>query len=114
MKGGILQRYLLREAAGAWVAVTVVLLSIMLATRFARYLAVAASGKLPKELLLEVVRVVLESQQEAAVLAASAGADGVCLSIRVPALRLSAATMATRIRGSGQPRRTDCPQGRRG
>src|SRR2546423_12357946 len=55
MKGGILQRYLLREAAGAWVAVTVVLLSIMLATRFARYLAVAASGKLPKELLLEVV-----------------------------------------------------------
>src|ERR1041385_3865145 len=54
-KSGILQRYLLREAAGAWVAVTLVLLSIMLATRFARYLAVAASGKLPKELLLEVV-----------------------------------------------------------
>ena len=55
MKGAILQRYLLREAAGAWVAVTIVLLAIMLATRFARYLAVAASGKLPKELLLQVV-----------------------------------------------------------
>lgn len=54
-KSGILQRYLLREAAGAWIAITLVLLSIMLATRFARYLAVAASGKLPKELLLEVV-----------------------------------------------------------
>ncbi len=54
-KSGILQRYLLREAASAWLAVTLVLLSIMLATRFARYLAVAASGKLPKELLLEVV-----------------------------------------------------------
>src|SRR5713226_7652960 len=55
MKGAILQRYLLREAAAAWVAVTVALLAIMLATRFARYLAVAASGKLPKELLLQVV-----------------------------------------------------------
>ncbi len=54
-KSGILHRYLLREAASAWMAVTIVLLSIMLATRFARYLAVAASGKLPKELLLEVV-----------------------------------------------------------
>ena len=55
MKGAILQRYLLREAAVAWIAVTVVLLAIMLATRFARYLAVAASGKLPKELLMQVV-----------------------------------------------------------
>jgi lipopolysaccharide export system permease protein len=55
MKGGILHRYLLREAATAWLAVTVILLSIMLATRFARFLSMAASGKLPKELLLEVV-----------------------------------------------------------
>jgi lipopolysaccharide export system permease protein len=55
LRQGILHRYLLREAAGAWVAVTVVLLSIMLATRFARFLSMAASGKLPKELLLEVV-----------------------------------------------------------
>lgn len=55
MKGAILHRYLLREAAGAWAAVTIVLLAIMLSTRFARFLAMAASGKLPKELLLEVV-----------------------------------------------------------
>ena len=55
MKFGILDRYLLREAAGAWLAVTLVLLSIMLATRFARFLGEAATGILPRELLFKVV-----------------------------------------------------------
>jgi len=36
-------------------AVTIVLLAIMLATRFTRFLAQAAAGKLPREFLLEVV-----------------------------------------------------------
>ncbi|HUP92809.1 MAG TPA: LPS export ABC transporter permease LptF [Solimonas sp.] len=52
---GILTRYLLREAGGAWLAVTVVLLAIMLSTRFARFLAQAAAGELPRELLFKVV-----------------------------------------------------------
>jgi lipopolysaccharide export system permease protein len=55
MKLGILDRYLLREAAGAWLAVTLVLLAIMLATRFARFLGEAATGILPRELLFKVV-----------------------------------------------------------
>lgn len=55
MKPGILDRYLLREAGGAWLAVTLVLLSIMLATRFARFLGEAATGVLPRELLFKVV-----------------------------------------------------------
>lgn len=54
MSRAILNRYLIREAAGAWVAVTVVLLAIMLSTRFARFLAMAAAGKLPEELLFYV------------------------------------------------------------
>lgn len=50
-----LDRYLLREAATAWLAVIVVLLAIMLSTRFARFLALAARGDLPRELLFKVV-----------------------------------------------------------
>jgi lipopolysaccharide export system permease protein len=52
---GLLDRYLLREAFVAWVGVTVVLLAIMLATRFARFLAQAAAGQLPREFLLNIV-----------------------------------------------------------
>lgn len=55
MKLGILDRYLLREAGGAWLAVTLVLMSIMLSTRFARFLGEAATGILPRELLFKVV-----------------------------------------------------------
>ena len=59
MKAGsnraVLHRYLLREAGGAWVAVTLVLLVIMLSTRFARFLAQAAAGELPRDLLFQVV-----------------------------------------------------------
>lgn len=50
----ILDRYLLREVASAWAAVTFILLAIMIATRFASVLAVAAKGELPRELLLKV------------------------------------------------------------
>lgn len=55
MRLGILGRYLLREATGALVAVAVVLLAIMISAQFARYLAQAAGGTLPKDLLLSVV-----------------------------------------------------------
>jgi lipopolysaccharide export system permease protein len=55
MRLGILGRYLLREAAGALVAVALVLLAIMISAQFARYLAQAAGGTLPKDLLLSVV-----------------------------------------------------------
>jgi lipopolysaccharide export system permease protein len=51
----ILDRYLIRDAAAAWAAVTLVLLSIMLATRFAFFLALSAKGDLPPSLLFEVV-----------------------------------------------------------
>lgn len=55
MRLGILGRYLLREATGALAAVALVLLAIMISAQFARYLAEAAGGKLPKDLLLSVV-----------------------------------------------------------
>ncbi len=54
MNQRLLDRYLFREAGGAWIAVTVVLLAIMLSTRFARFLAQAAAGELPRELLFKV------------------------------------------------------------
>ena len=50
-----LDGYLLREGLTAWAAVTFVLLAIMLATRFTRFLAEAASGHLPREFLMKVV-----------------------------------------------------------
>lgn len=55
MKPGILARYLFREAGAAWLAVTLILLAIMLSTRFARFLAQAAAGELPRELLFQIV-----------------------------------------------------------
>lgn len=55
LRAAKLDRYLLREGLGAWVAVTVVLLAIMLATRFARFLAEAAAGKIPREFLFNIV-----------------------------------------------------------
>lgn len=51
---GVLARYLLREAGMAWLGVTLVLLAIMMSTRFARFLAQAAAGELPQDLLLQV------------------------------------------------------------
>jgi lipopolysaccharide export system permease protein len=55
MKGGILDRYLMREAAGAWAAATFVLLTIMISTRFASVLNFAAKGEIPRGLLFQVV-----------------------------------------------------------
>ncbi len=54
MRRAILDRYLMREAAAAWAAVTFVLLAIMISTRFASVLAIAAKGELPAELLIKV------------------------------------------------------------
>ncbi len=51
---GVLDRYLLREAGSAWLGVTLVLLAIMVSSRFARFLAQAAAGELPQDLLLQV------------------------------------------------------------
>lgn len=51
----LLQRYLFREAARTWVAVTIVLLAIMLATRLARFLSEAAKGNIDPSLLLVLV-----------------------------------------------------------
>lgn len=54
MRQQLLRRYVLRESFSAWAAVTVVLLAIMLSTRFARFLAEAAAGQLPREFLFDV------------------------------------------------------------
>ncbi len=51
---GVLHRYLLLEGLVSWAAVTTVLLSIMLSTRFAHFLADAAAGKIPREFLLNI------------------------------------------------------------
>lgn len=51
----ILDRYLIRDALGAWLAVAVVLLAIMLSTRFTFFLALSAKGDLPPDLLFKVV-----------------------------------------------------------
>ena len=55
MRPSVLDRYLFREAGLTWLAVTVVLLAIMLSTRFARFLGMAAAGVLPQDLLLKIV-----------------------------------------------------------
>lgn len=55
MKNGLLERYLAREVLTAWLGVIAVLLAIMLSTRFASFLSMAAKGQLPRDLLFEVV-----------------------------------------------------------
>ena len=55
MSARILNRYVLREGAQAWAGVILVLMSIMLATRFVRFLADAAAGEIPGSLLFKVV-----------------------------------------------------------
>ncbi len=54
MNNRLLERYLTREVLSAWLGVMTVLLAIMLATRFASFLSLAAKGELPRDLLLEV------------------------------------------------------------
>lgn len=55
MSSRVLDRYLLRETVSAWVAVIVVLLLIMLSTRFARLLSDAAAGEIPRGLLAQAL-----------------------------------------------------------
>lgn len=55
MRAGILGRYLFREGALNWLAVTLVLLLVMLATRFVRFLGAAAAGDIPPDLVFQVV-----------------------------------------------------------
>jgi lipopolysaccharide export system permease protein len=51
----ILDRYIFRETAATWLAVTVVLLMILLTNQFARVLGDVAKGKLPKGAAMEVI-----------------------------------------------------------
>jgi len=51
----ILDRYIFREIAVTWLAVTMVLLMILLTNQFARVLGDVAKGKLPKNAAFEVI-----------------------------------------------------------
>lgn len=51
----IVNRYLIREAVGNWLAVTLVLLAIISSHRFARFLGEAAAGKLPGGAVFELL-----------------------------------------------------------
>src|SRR5580698_9130858 len=53
-QGVVLNRYILREAAAAWLAVTLVLLAVMVSTRFASVLNFAVKGDVPRDLLAQV------------------------------------------------------------
>lgn len=51
----ILSRYLLREIAASWLAVTAVLLIVLMTNQFATVLARAAEGGFPREIVLQLV-----------------------------------------------------------
>jgi lipopolysaccharide export system permease protein len=51
----ILDRYIFREIATAWLGVTMVLLMILLTNQFARVLGDVAKGKLPKDAAFDVI-----------------------------------------------------------
>ncbi len=51
----IIDKYLTREVFFAWLAVTAVLLFILLSNQFARVLGDAAAGKLPRDVVLQVI-----------------------------------------------------------
>ncbi len=51
----ILDRYIFREIAGTWLAVTLVLLMILLTNQFASVLGDVAKGKLPRGVAMEVI-----------------------------------------------------------
>jgi len=51
----ILDRYIFREIASTWLAVTAVLLTILLTNQFARVLGEVAKGKLPKGAAFDVI-----------------------------------------------------------
>jgi lipopolysaccharide export system permease protein len=51
----ILDRYIFREVAGAWLGVTAVLLFIMLTNQFAQVLGEVVKGNLPKDAVFQVI-----------------------------------------------------------
>ena len=51
----ILDRYIFREVATSWIAVTVVLLFILLTNQFARVLGDVAKDKLPRDAIFEII-----------------------------------------------------------
>ena len=51
----ILDRYIFREIAQSWLAVTVVLLAILLTNQFARVLGEVAKDKLPKDAIFQII-----------------------------------------------------------
>ncbi len=51
----ILDRYIFREGAQTWLAVTGVLLAILLTNQFAHVLGDVAKGRLPKDAVLQVI-----------------------------------------------------------
>ncbi len=51
----ILDRYIFREVATTWLAVTVVLLFILMTNQFARVLGEVAKGNLPRGAVFEVI-----------------------------------------------------------
>ncbi|EQD39856.1 putative permease YjgP/YjgQ [mine drainage metagenome] len=51
----VFHRYLFREAGVATSGVTLTLLFILIATRFARYIGQAASGQLPRQLVFQLL-----------------------------------------------------------
>ncbi len=51
----ILDRYIFREIAQSWLAVTMVLLAILLTNQFARVLGDVAKGKLPKDAIFQII-----------------------------------------------------------
>ncbi|MBT8131036.1 MAG: LPS export ABC transporter permease LptF, partial [Gammaproteobacteria bacterium] len=51
----IINKYLTREVIYAWLGVTAVLLFILLSNQFARVLGDAAAGKLPRDVVLQII-----------------------------------------------------------
>jgi len=51
----ILDRYIFREIAQTWLAVTMVLLFILLTNQFARVLGDVAKDKLPKDAIFQII-----------------------------------------------------------
>ncbi|KAB7628339.1 LPS export ABC transporter permease LptF [Alkalilimnicola sp. S0819] len=55
MRLSIVARYLIREVVQAWLAVTLVLVAVLLTNRLVRFLAEAASGEIPGDVVLALL-----------------------------------------------------------
>ncbi|MEX0729263.1 MAG: LPS export ABC transporter permease LptF [Aquisalimonadaceae bacterium] len=55
MKLSIISRYLVREIGLAWLAVTLVLVTVLFTNRLVRYFGEAASGSLPGDMVLQIM-----------------------------------------------------------